>query len=208
MRGNVLAKLFVVWVCGCSSVTGPDFGLPPEDRSLDPMRLGVGPELYYCGDWNPQVPRPTSETVFVDVYFQKPDSLLKIDHPLLEQRSRVAALGGEIVRSYNLPAFRLRVPTDSVPVLSTRENVIVRLASHLERYDLMVAAFYGPHAFGSADSSRIAALGGRVVSNFEFIGFVVLQIPNASLPEVRHDSRVTAIEPWADFLCPGLSSAH
>lgn len=202
VAGLTLALTVGTIVGACSSLTGPGFELPEEDRSLDPAHVSVGPELFYCGDWNPQVARPTTTHVFADVFWGQGDDLVRLDHPLPAHRSIVEALGATVVRSYNLPGFRLWMSTDSVPKLSDRGGVIVRLASHPERYDVMVAVYYGPLAFGSADSVRIASLGGRVVDNYQFVGYVVLKVPNVSLPDVRRDPRVVWIEPWADYLCP------
>src|SRR5207249_9569972 len=44
---------------GCEVVSGPGgYSVPEEDVSLDPARARVGPEIYYCGRWNPLVGRP------------------------------------------------------------------------------------------------------------------------------------------------------
>jgi hypothetical protein len=186
----------------CTAFTGPGgYDLPEEDASLDPARLRVGDEIYYCGKWNPQTGPPSVDRLFVDVFFGTGDSLVRLDHPLAVHRFIVESVGATVVRSYHLPGFRVWMPTDSVPVLSGHGGIIVRAVPNPSRFDVMVAVYFGALAFGQGDSARVAALGGQVVSNYEFLGIVVLRVPDRSLGAIRRDARVAWIEPWADFLC-------
>jgi len=201
---RALALLCSPAILACEIISGPGgYDLPEEDRSLDPARLSVGYEIYYCGDWNRTFGRPTARALFVDVFFSGGLEQARLDHPLAVHRYIVEQAGGIVVRSYHAPGFRVWIATDSVPSLYARQGIAIRAVPDPRRFDLRGFVFYGgPNVFGGSDSLRVTQLGGRVVKNFENLGLVILDIPDRSLQLVRDDPRVQFIEIGPDFLCP------
>lgn len=100
---------------GCRLISGPsEFDIPAEDMSLDPARLRIGGQLFFCGQWNPVVGKPAGSAVFVDAFFSGGLELPLLDHPLAVHRHIVEMAGAIVVRSYKTPGFRLWMPTDSI----------------------------------------------------------------------------------------------
>jgi hypothetical protein len=191
-------------LAGCGVISGPvGYDLPPEDFSLDPSRLRVGAEIYYCGDWNRVAGRPNAPSVFADVFFFPGLEQARLDHPLEVHRYIVEQVGAKVVRSFHAPGFRVWITTDSIPSLYAHGGIAIRAVPDPSRYDLQVIVFYGgAGVFGGSDSMHVTTLGGRVIRNFENLGLVTLQIPDRSLAQIRSDARVQWIEPGPDFLCP------
>ena len=140
---------------GCETIVGPGgYTLPEEDLSLDPSRLSVGYELYYCNDWNRSAGRPTADAMFADVFFYGSVALATLDHPLSAQRFLVESVGAKVGRSYHGPGFRVWIERDSIPSLYRDGGVSLRSVPDPSRYDVQAAVSYGtPGAFGSASTS-------------------------------------------------------
>lgn len=202
--GRTLALLVSLAVAACEVISGPGgYDLPEEDRSLNPARVRVGYEIYYCGDWNRTVGRPGGNALFADVFFSGGPEEARLDHPLAVHRHIVQQAGGTVVRTYRAPGFRVWIATDSIPKLYARKGVSIRSVPDARRYDLRAVVFYGgPNVFGRTDSLRVTELGGVVAKNFENLGLVILHLPERSLQQIRNDPRVQFIEIGPDFLCP------
>lgn len=200
---QVIALLCGLTIPACKLISGPgNYDLPGEDRSLDPARLNVGYELYYCGDWNRTFGRPNAAELFVDVFFSAGLQQARLDRPLAVHRHIVESIGATVVRSYRAPGFRVWIGRDSIPVLYGHGGVTIRSVPDTRRFDLRVFVFYGgPNAFTGADSLRVTQLGGKVVTNFTNLGIVILHIPERSLREIRADPRVQYVDIVPDFLC-------
>jgi hypothetical protein len=199
---RTFACLCFLTLPACEIITGPGVDLPEEDLSLDPARLSVGYEIYYCGDWNRTYGRPGASSLFVDVFFSAGLEQARLDHPLAVHRYLVESVGGSIVRSFHAAGFRVWIARDSIPVLSGHNGVVIRSVPDPRRFDLRGFVFYGgPGVFGGADSAKVTQLGGSVVRNFENLGIVILHIPDRSLQQIREDSRVQYVDLVPDFLC-------
>lgn len=188
----------------CEIISGPgDYDVPDEDQSLDPARLSVGYEIYYCGDWNRTFGKPSDGALFVDVFFYAGFDQARLDHPLEVHRRIVESVRASIVRSYRAAGFRVWIHRDSIPALYGHNGVTIRSVPDPRRYDLQVTAFYGgPGVFNGVDSVSVSKLGGRIVRNYEALGILLMHLPERSLPEIREDPRVQWIDQGPDFLCP------
>jgi hypothetical protein len=175
--------------------------VPDEDTSLDPARLRVGQQMYYCGEWNSSLGKPAASAVFADVFFSGGLELGLLDRPLAIHRHLTESAGAVIVRSYRLPGFRVWIPTDSIPILAKHLGVSVRDVPDPRRYDLLLYAFFGVGQFRGADSLRIHDLGGRVIRNWESLGLVLLHVPERSVRQIRSDPRVAWLDSGPDILC-------
>lgn len=193
-----LCALFLSASFACDSPTAPSpYALPPEDLSPDPRHLSLGAEIYFCGDWNPLFGKPPGDHVLVDVNCGTGDLNPLLDHPVESQRQLMQSVGAIIRASFHFPGYRVWIPTDSIPVLATRDAVGLRGVPEPSRWDVQVMVYYGAHGFFGADSVFIRDLGGRLLQNLDAIHIVIVTMerPNRSLTTLRTDSQVVWILP-------------
>lgn len=100
-------------------------GLPPADTNLDPGRLVIKAPLHMCHRWWHRAPLPSGMSVIVDVKFARSTSTEPFDRPLEPHRRRVLSRGGKILHTFQLPAYRISILSDSIPSLSDYDRVAV-----------------------------------------------------------------------------------
>lgn len=206
-RGKPIRALLAVTVlatalaCRHTSATGVS-GLPPADTSLDPARLVINAPLYVCNRWWNRAPLPSGMSVIVDVKFARLTSE-PFDRPLEVHRRRVLSRGAKILHTFQLPAYRISILSDSIPSLSDYDRVAVYEVRNLARYDWRVLVNYdAAQQFDANDEARFVALGGRITARWPSFNAIGGTLPDRSLAALRADRRIRFVEADHPF-CPG-----
>ena len=206
-RGKAIRALLAVTVlasalaCRHTSATGVS-GLPPADTSLDPARLVINAPLYVCNRWWNRAPLPSGMSVIVDVKFGRLTSTDPLDRPLEPHRRRVLSRGAKILHTFQLPAYRISILSDSIPSLSDYDRVVVYEVRSLSRYDWRVLVNYDTaHQVDANDEARFVAHGGRITARWPSINAIGGDLPDRSLPILRADGRIRFVEADHPF-CP------
>jgi hypothetical protein len=172
--------------------TAPDgFELPAPDLSTDPDRLQVGQLI--AGPCNGGFVRDSAGPLLVDIHFGRPDGKGGIIARWEEVRS-VHRHGGRVLYVFDVPAVRARIDSEALlQLVRSGFRVTAYDVPDPRRYDLSLIVGYRRPILDS-DLARIAELGGRVRTRFDFIRALSIEIPERSVQALRVSSNVLYVE--------------
>jgi hypothetical protein len=138
--------------------------------------------------------RDRNESVLVDLFFGSQGPNGPAGPPSRTDLELVAAQGGRVLHTFNVPAVRVRIPLSGLPdLVEASEWVIAREVPDETRFDVDVIVGFA-RALTDADVEEFEELGGHVTHRFDFIDALGGILPDPSIRTYQRRSDVRYLE--------------
>jgi hypothetical protein len=146
--------------------------------------------------WDPEDPRRA--TGLFDVYWGSNE-----DGPTEGQRDAILGVGGQIVYEFHVPAVRARLRVSAVPTIGAgRVESVEDPTHHIVRVDVNFST-----PISELDQEFLESLGATIVVVSSAYHFLLLAVPDESIPEIRAHPGVAGVF-FADIEGCGAGGLH